>query len=306
MTKTKSWLERGGCAVVVAALIALAPGCDSKKSGSDEGDEEGGEERAEVVTGGDLPERPGRIVSLAPNVTETLFALGPGERVVGVTKFCDYPQEAGERPSVGSFANPDFESILAREPDLVIGVISGGKKEVADRLGGLDVPYGFVRMYSVEDTFRGIVQIGRWAGAGPKAESLVDEMRGRIDEISEQWSQKSRPTVLLVYGHDPLVAAGPGTFGHQLVERAGGRNVLAEAGARFPRLDIEKVVELDPERIVDTSMTGGDGGGFWEKHGAVPAVERGDVARLEDSAVLRPGPRLPEALELLGRAIHAD
>jgi iron complex transport system substrate-binding protein len=298
---------------VVAVVVALGCGCEARTGGSASGEVEGDEERAEVVTGGELPESPERIVSLAPNVTETLFALGLGDRVVGVTKFCDYPKEAGERPSVGSFANPDLESILARKPDLVIGVISGGKKEVADRLGGIDVPYGFVRMYSVEDTFRGIGQIGRWAGAEAKADSLVEAMKSRMTEVTERWSQSSSPEVLLVYGRKPLVAAGPGTFGHQLLERAGGRNALAEAETRFPRLDIEKVVELDPDLIVDMSMGPGSdnamGPGsevqtYWDEQTAIPAVKRNDVVLVADPAVLRPGPRLPEALSIIARSIY--
>lgn len=276
-----------------------ASGGESAAAGAD-----GGEEAAEsMVASETLPEAPKRIVSLAPNVTETLFALGVGERVVAVTNFCDYPEAVEELPSVGTFSNPDFETILARRPDLVVGVISGGDKAVADKLEQAGVPYAFLRMYSVEDTLRGLETIGELVGLPEKGDALVAEVRREMEGVGRP--EGSSPDVLLVYGHEPLVAAGPGTFGHQLVERAGGHNVLAGSDNKFPRLDMEKILELQPDRILDTSMVSDEEArAFWERQADLKAVQDDAVVHLNDPVVMRPGPRLGEALSRVSRAIQ--
>ena len=296
---------------VAVLLVVLAVGCGGceRDSGQQEATEDTApdERRPRVVSSDDLPAKPRRIVSLAPNVTEILFALGVGGRVVGVTKFCDYPEQASERPSVGSFSNPDFESILARKPDLVVGGVSGGSEAIYRRLKEIGVPYLFVRMDTVEETYAGIGEIGTRLGVAGRAESLTARMRRRMERLERQWRGEEPPRVLLVYGHEPIVAAGPGSFGHELLRRAGGRNVLESGETRFPRLDVEKVVELDPDYIVDTTMVPAQKDPeFWSAHRGIEAVERGRVAYLEDPAVLRAGPRLPAALEMIGEAIHSD
>lgn len=258
-----------------------------------------------VAKSDELPDEPERLVSLAPNVTEMLFALGIGDRVVAVTSHCDYPETVTALPSVGSFANPDFETIVAKQPDLVVGVVSGGDRGVFERLKSVDIPYAFVRTDTIGETMRGLETIGRLVGRADKASSLAERIRTQLDDLRARWNDEARPQVLLVYGHEPLVAAGPGTFGHQLLEAAGAENVLADADTQYPRLDIEKVVELRPEIIVDTARVESPGDDeFWASHTAIEAVRRDRVRYLTDPVVLRPGPRLPEALRKLGRAIH--
>jgi iron complex transport system substrate-binding protein len=278
---------------------------DSGDSSEGAASEREANETPKLVQSDDLPDEPERIVSLAPNVTEMLFALGAGDRVVARTKYCDHPEDATDLPSVGSFANPDFESIVAKEPELVVGVVSGGSKQVFERLESVEVPYLFVRTDTIDETFDGIEAVGDAIGEGKAADALTTEMRERLDELGGRWQPEEPPSVLLVYGHEPLVAAGPGTFGHQLLEAAGATNVLADADTSFPRLDIEKVVELNPDRILDTAMVNRESDDeFWRPHEAIEAVAQGRVSYLTDPVVLRPGPRLPEALERFGEALY--
>lgn len=268
-------------------------------------DEESSDERPKLVRSDSLPATPERIVSLAPNFTEIMFALGVGDRVVGVTKYCNHPEEASERPVIGSFSNPNFEAILARDPDLVGGVISGGKREVVERLEGAGLNYVFVRMSTIGETFEGIRRLGQIVGRGERAEALTAEMRNELAELEERWSDAKPPRVLLVYGHDPLVAAGPDTFGDELLARAGAENVLADAETRYPRLDAEKLIELAPERIVDTAMAErSKARSFWNSYTSSSALGELRIVQLTGEAVMRPGPRLPRALETMGRAIH--
>lgn len=288
-------------ACTVAIVIVVAAGCDR----SGERANSGGDQRPRVVKSDAIPDEPQRLVSLAPNVTEILFALGAGDRVTAVTKFCDYPEAATSRPTIGSFSNPDFESIVAQKPDLVVGVVSGGKKRVFERLKGVGLPYLFVRMSTIEETFEGIETIAEAIGERERGDSLVSSIRRQIGETAARWENRRGPGVLLVYGHEPIVAAGPGTFGHQMLERLGAENVLGDAPTKYPRIDIEKVIELDPERIIDTTMGSAAGDDdFWESRSVLDAVEAQRARHLTDPSILRPGPRLPEGLRILGNAVY--
>lgn len=314
----------GGVVVAASLLLWAAAGCDSPgetdksapSSGSEQSSGEGfsnrsdtGESSAnlEVKRSDSLPEGPERIVSLAPNITETLFAIGAGDRLVGVTKYCDYPDAAKSIPSVGSFANPDFETILARDPDVVLGVISGGPRSVFERMRETDVSYAFLEISTVQQTYAGIQRIGAIIGRRDAARERTETMRRQMKRISDRWNERrgEEPRVLLVYGHEPLVSAGPGTFGHQLLERAGARNVLHDNETQFPRLDAEKVLELAPARILDTAADDrASGREFWAQYDMLQAVQNGEIEMLSDPVVLRPGPRLPEALRRVARAAH--
>ncbi|MFB6264443.1 MAG: ABC transporter substrate-binding protein, partial [Bradymonadaceae bacterium] len=175
-------IRAGRWSFALAVLLVVAA-CDSPPAAgtSDASDRASAASNSQlqlkVVTGGDLPDEPDRIVALGPNVVETVFALGAGERVVAVTKFADHPERATELPSVGSYVQPDFESIVSREPDLVVGVTSGGDPEIADKLEAAGVPFAFVEMSTFEQTRAAIRRIGEWIGRPDRADELV----GRID-----------------------------------------------------------------------------------------------------------------------------
>jgi iron complex transport system substrate-binding protein len=299
-----SWAGR---LVLTAIVLAVAVGCEKSGDSTDKtSGPSGPTSRVLEASSEELPEEPQRIVSLAPNITETLFALDVGDRVVAVTNFCDYPPQVESLPSIGSFSNPDFETILSKKPDLVLGITSGGDQSVADKLKDAGVPFAFLRTYTVQDTMDMLEAVGDLVGRPEAGRELVQEIRGEFEKIRQEHANKAVPT-LLVYGHDPLVAAGPGTFGHQLLEMAGGKNVVGDSDKKFPRLDLEKVLALQPERIIDTSMRPEQAdGSFWDKHTAVEAVQSGGVVHLTDPVVLRPGPRIDEGLRRIARALHGS
>jgi iron complex transport system substrate-binding protein len=260
-----------------------------------------------VVTSGELPARPERIVSLAPNVTEILFDLGAGERIVGVTRFCDFPAEAKEIPKIGGIVDTDLEAIIARRPDLVVGTTSGADPEIARQLDQAGIAYGFVAMDTLEQTYRGIEEIGEFVGQAEEGRALASQMKASIDKMVQASRGADRPKVLMVFGRNPLVAAGPGTFGHELVELAGGQNVMADAKTSYPKLDIEKVISLNPERIIDATMAGENlDTTFWTQYASIDAVKDDHVYLIEDPVVLRPAPRLVEGFETIRAAVKGE
>ncbi|MFW5966931.1 MAG: ABC transporter substrate-binding protein [Persicimonas sp.] len=287
---------------VVTALLACS-GCERDGDDAERADKRASPER--VVGAEDLPENPERIVSLAPNVTEILFAVGAGERLEAVTRFCDYPPEATDLPNVGGMVDTDLEAILSHRPDLVIGVTSGGDEEVARKLDEANIPHVFLRMDDLEETYRGIEEIGRLVGEDERASKLADRTRARIEELSREPNEQAAE-VLLLYGRDPLVAATPGSFGHQLIERAGAKNALSDLEGGYANLDIEKILELDPGRIVDASEAAADGDDFWGEYDDLRAVEKERVYLLRETVLLRPTARLVEGLDLMRRVVDGD
>lgn len=253
-----------------------------------------------VITSDNLPPNPQRIVSLAPNITETLFALGVGSRVVAVTNYCDYPPVAQSLPKIGGFINPDIEAILSHKPDLVVGVTSAGNKELPDTLTEAGLPYAFLEVENVEQTREAIFFLGSITGQIAPAAQLVGSMEKQIAAWTTELDNP--PSVIVVYGYDPLVAAGPDSFAHELVTMAGAKNVLSNAEQRYGHLDAEKFIELNPDIIIDAAMGGDTKEAPWAAYPTVTAVKNGDIVKVSDPAVMRPGPRMVKGFaELSGQ-----
>jgi iron complex transport system substrate-binding protein len=247
-----------------------------------------------------------RIVSLAPSVTEVLFALGAGDRVVGVTRYCDHPPEAKKLPKIGGFADPNLEAILALRPDLVVAADNPVSQPVLARLGALGVKTLAVKpddLAGVESTVRAVAAA---LGRGEEAERLVGGLRASLDQAAARVPPGPRPRVLFVYGHRPLVVAGPGSFADDMLRRAGAENVAGDARVPYPKLAIEDVLRLRPEVILDASMGEGEGDvlGFWARWPELPAVAASRVVRAEQPGLMQPGLRVGDGLAWLVRTLH--
>jgi len=253
---------------------------------------------------------PSRIVSLTPSVTETLFALGLGGRVVGVSQYCDYPPEAARLPRVGSFLAPVIEAVAALEPDLIITSPSPGNEEpvkamVRAGLTVIAVPEGSESVAAVLSAIRAVAKA---VGAEPRAETLVGTIDAELAAAEARAAGRDRPTVAIVVGYDPLVLAGPASYLGELVERAGGENVATRLGGKWPRAGLEFLVAAAPEVIVDLTM------GYeratdttrWQRFPELPAVARRQVYFDASQVFLRPGPRLGEQVRLLSRFLHPE
>jgi len=257
-----------------------------------------------------------RIVSTAPSVTEILFALGLGDRVVGVTNFCNYPEAAQSVAKIGGFSNPSLEAIVALEPDLVVGSW-GNPMEMVDQIQRLHIRWIGIKIQSVEDVLTAILTIGKQTGKKEEAEQLVEGFRKRIRRITErteQLSPEQRPRVFWGGWNEPIYTAGPGSFINDLIEMAGGRNIAGDAKQPWPRYGLETIVAADPEVF----LCGHDPEGYatdaealsalrtcrgWKD---ITAVKTGRVYLMRSDAFLRPGPRLVDALEQMAATIHPN
>ncbi len=256
-----------------------------------------------------IPDHAARIVSLAPSITETVFLLGDGERLVGVTDYCDYPPEAARKPRVGGISNPSFEAILTLRPDLVLATSESNYAEHVQRLTLLGLPVYVIRPVTFETVLDSIERIGDVLGRGDVARGRVASMRREADAIARAVQGAPRPRVLYVVWPNPLIAPGRGTLITELIQRAGGESVTGAEPLPYPRLSLETVVERRPDRII----VGRHGQGSveellrgWAGLTAVAAVREGRVYGVDGDLVHRPGPRMIEALRALARALHPE
>jgi iron complex transport system substrate-binding protein len=251
---------------------------------------------------------PMRIVSLAPGVTETLFALGAGGAVVGVSQYCDYPPAATRLPKVGTFLTPNVEAIAALRPDLIIGPgLSSSRREVRT-LEAMGYPTMTVNDNSLDGIEQSIALIGARTGEEESAHRLLGAIQARIDEVHAHLAGTKPRTVVMLVGHQPMVAVGRGTFLDDLIHLAGGDNIADLAAQNWPRLSIEYIIAMRPEVILDGAM-GSDANtpaGFWARYPTIPAVSDHHVFGYPQDPMLHPGPRVWQSLEILARRIHPE
>ncbi|MDO9565705.1 MAG: cobalamin-binding protein [Candidatus Desulfaltia sp.] len=257
-----------------------------------------------------VPDNPQRIVSLAPSITEIIYALGQEHRLAGVTRFSDFPAEASKLPKVGSFVRLDLERIVALKPDLCIAVKDGNPKAVVERLESLQVPVYVVNPRDLDSVMEAVIEIGVLLNSGKKAKSLVQDMRYRIQRVAFLVAKlSSRPRVFYQVGISPIVSAGSDTFIHELILLAGGEN-LAQGPAKYPRFSREQVLALSPEVFIITSMARGEV--FegvkkeWSRWTSIPAVRDQRIFLVDSNLFDRQTPRLLDGLELLVRLIHPE
>jgi iron complex transport system substrate-binding protein len=248
-----------------------------------------------------------RVVSLGPATTEALFAIGAGDRVVARSRYCDWPPEAAKLPQVGGI-EPDVEAILDLSPDLVVGPSGVWSGRFGETMRAHGVATWFPEeVRSLADVDALILALGERTGRAAQAREVDGQLDAREVAIEKAVAGERRPRVLFVAELAPVVVAGPSSFADDLLRHAGASNAVADGGA-WPTLGFERVLELDPDVIVDSSVveTGGATRITPQAQGwsGVRAVREGRVVPLTDERVLRPGPRIAEGLAVLARALH--
>jgi iron complex transport system substrate-binding protein len=257
-----------------------------------------------------MPDDPKRIVALAPSITEIIFALGQQKRLKGITQYSNFPAEAARLPKVGSYVRLDLERIVALNPDLCIAMKDGNPKEIIDRLQSLNIPVFAVNPRNLESMMQTIQRIGGILNASAKANTLVEDMRSRMQQVDALVSRTDRrPRVFIQIGISPIISAGTNTFIHELIVRAGGINVAAGSSA-YPHFSREQVLALAPEVLIITSMS--RSGAFekakadWNRLTHMPAVRQKRIYTVNSDVFDRPSPRLLDALEILTRLLHPE
>ena len=248
---------------------------------------------------------PQRIISLAPSNTEILFALGLGEKVVGVTDWCDYPPEALDKEKVGSYDTPDIEKIVALTPDLIL-VAYGTTMDVINNLIGLGLTVFGIKTTDLDDVLNDIKTIGEITDKEVEAQVLTSEMESRIQAVTDQTEElEERPRVFYIVWHDPLWTAGSETFIHELIEKGGGVNICQNITS-YTTISIEEVVARNPEVIITSEWS------FeWARNetgllASTNASQSGRIYTCDDDLVQRPAPRLVEGLEWFAYFIHPE
>lgn len=257
-----------------------------------------------------VPDDPIRVVALAPSITEIVFALGQEQRLVGVARFSDYPQQALRIPQVGSFIQPDIERIITLNPDICMAVKDGNPRVLAERLESLGIPVYAVNPLDLGSIMTMVLQIGDLLNAGDRARIIVSDMKSRVDRVRERVVKTAhRPGVFFQIGISPIVSVGKGTFIHELIQMAGGKNLCADYSS-YPRLSREQVVALSPDVLVITTMHQGISieqvRSEWSAWPQIPAIRDGRIAIVDSNIFDRPTPRQVDALEQLVRVIHPE
>lgn len=256
---------------------------------------------------------PHRIISLAPNVTEILFALGLSDRVVGVTRFCNHPPEARAKPKIGGLVDPDIEKILSLKPDLLIG-FRGNPLRVIQRLRDLHLSVFVLESgATLESVFPLIEKIGILCGKSPESDRLVSELKQKFQSIQNRLSDVPHiPRVFLSLHGEGLWTAGKNSFLNDLITQAKARNVAGEIARPWVAYNREELLLKDPEHIFILAKTAR---GFalakewWEKEPVLQglqAVKRGRLHFLDEDLVSRPGPRIFQALEHMAHLLHPE
>lgn len=258
----------------------------------------------------EISDTPQRIISLAPHITEILYAIGLEEKIVGVTLFSDFPEKAKEKAIIGSYVSLDLERIISLAPDLIISTSDGNPKEDIERLASMGHAIYVISHSDINGIFRSILDIGEITGQEAKANTLVATMKKRIETVRlKLQSARIRP-VFYQLGDNPLITAGKNTFIDSLIELAGGKNIAGEVNVLYPRYSMEKVLASSPEVIVISSMSekhvSPKAFEKWEKWKEIPAVKHSEIYFINPDLIHRPGPRIVEGLEKLSNMIHPD
>jgi iron complex transport system substrate-binding protein len=251
-----------------------------------------------------------RIVSLAPSITEILFALGLGDRIIGVTKHCDYPAEALTKTRVGSYIDLNIEMILALKPDLVIATADGNEKGSIERLAVFKIPILVTNPKNLDEVFETVKTIGRITQKGPQAEIIIRSLKKRAHKVVQDCLPLSRPKIFLQINDHPLITVGRDTFHNHLIKLAGGINISGNDTNKYPKYSLEQVLRSKPDVLLITSMERGvlaeRKKERWKQWGQIPAVKQGRIHILNSDLLDRPSPRLVDGLEALAKAIHPE
>ncbi|MGA9110057.1 MAG: cobalamin-binding protein [Smithella sp.] len=254
--------------------------------------------------------RPQRIVSLAPGITETLYALSLDDKIAGVTTFCDWPASARKKPKIGGFTNPSIEKIVSLKPDLIIATADGNRKDTVQQLERLGLPVYVISPSNIDGFLRSILNIGKITNREKNAEKLVEKFQKRLNNVTTQIRHKNKPRVFFQLGLEPVFTVGRGTLINEIIERAGGINVAGLDIAHYPVYSAEGIMGASPEIIIFAPMVNDKNFAavkiFWQKFGELPAVKNNKIYPIDADLINRASPRIFDAIEILALIFHPD
>lgn len=250
-----------------------------------------------------VPEIIDSVVSLAPNLTEIIFAVGAGDKLVGVTTFCNYPADAKNIRKVSDTQKPNIESIVALKPQVVFVSTASQLEAFAGTLAQQNIAVFVTDPNSLEDIFRSIEKIGEIVGKAEKAKTLVEDLKGRVSSARGPIVYESLPKVFVQIDKDSLYTIGKDSYITDIVSRAGGVSATAELGTAYPKISREAALAMNPDVIVISESDNNREPN--EAFRNSPAVKNGRVFRIDADLLSRPGPRVVDALEKIAEKLKA-
>jgi iron complex transport system substrate-binding protein len=255
-----------------------------------------------------LPEKIERVVSLAPNLTEIIYAVGAGDRLVGDTTFCNYPPQAKDVAKVGDTLQPSIERILALHPQLVLVSTASQLEAFTTQLNEQHIAVYITDPRDLEGVFHSITNVGDLLGKSDVAAELCKQLRARTQAVESAVNGRQLVSVFFQLSGQPLYTAGKTSFVTNLIERAGGRSVTADINEAWPRLGDEAALASRPEAII--MLSGAMGATASAQVASAlrnsPAVKDGRVYVIDGDLLTRPGPRLVDGLEQIARSLHPE
>ena len=286
----------------VSALIIPVIGCDTDNQAKFKGATIIDDLGREVS----IAEEPMKIVSLAPSNTEILFALGLGDKVFGVTEYCNYPEEASTKELVGGYSSVDIEKVVAINPDLILAE-DMHKIEVIPALEELGFTVIALVPHNLQEVMDSITLVGTITGTEAAASQIVGDMSQRIEAVTDLTgglTEEEKVKVLYVIWHEPIMSVGTDTRIHELIEKAGGINIAEVAGEGYPMLALEEIVSINPQVIIVNDDVSLQSILNETRLSEVDAVVNGRVYSINADLTNRPTPRIIEGLELMAKMIH--
>jgi len=262
---------------------------------------------------------PKRIVSTAPSITELLYALGIGDRVVGVDLFSRYPADALKKPKIGDYANPNLEAIAALRPDLVI--IPTNPVKLAERLGTLRLKVLEIDQESIAKLYESFRIVGQATGATGQGERLASAVRAQLEAVRARAAPLKKTRMVFVVGRTPnrldgLIVVGQASYLNEIIALAGGENVFRDAIASYPGVSLEEVLARNPDVIVDMGEMADTIGvtdtrkrevvNLWERLNSVAAVKQHRVYAVASDIYVEPGPRVVDAAKAFLEMLHPE
>lgn len=262
---------------------------------------------------------PQRIVSTAPSITELLYALGLGDRIVGVDRFSRYPPEALRKAKIGDYVNPNLETIASLRPDLVI--IPTNPVKLAERLAVLRLKVLELDQESIAKLYESFRIVGQATGATAQAAKLESTVRAQLETVRTRAAQLKKTRMMFVVGRTPnrldgLIVVGQASYLNDVIALAGGENVFRDAVASYPGVSLEEVLARNPDVIVDMGDMADTVGvtdehrrevaSLWERLGSVAAVKQHRVYAVASDIYVQPGPRVVDAAKAFLEMLHPE
>ncbi|MDO8282518.1 MAG: cobalamin-binding protein [Thermodesulfovibrionia bacterium] len=249
---------------------------------------------------------PKRIISLAPSVTEILFAAGLGDNIIGVTTFCDHPEEAKLKPKIGGMSNPSLEAVVSLKPDIVIMTTDGNPKEFEERLRSMNIKTYVFKARTMSQLPDGIRDIGRALNEEDSFNTLASDIEKALNNYKARKHGTSKKVLFMIWP-EPLIVAGPGTAIDDAIDLLGAINIAEDAVIQYPKYSIEEVVRRSPDIIFVGKGSGMNmeetAGGLLKRISYIPAVKNNQVYYVGDG-LYRLGPRVIEGLEELEKLLN--